>query len=291
MVREKGDSIMLKCIVPACLFALFMLSFAVRAGAADHRAFRFGGMEVIALSDVGGARNTQNRPELLIGLDEENAKKYLLPGAMANSINCFLVKKDGKIILFDTGLGAGGNGLMLDSLAAAGVKPGDVDAVVITHFHGDHIGGLAKDGAAVFPKARLFVPRLEVEQNGKGSERFMPLYSADTVIFESGQEVLPGITSVDARGHTPGHTAFILESAGERLFIIGDLIHFANIQLPLPDVAVTYDSDPEQAIVSRKTLFDRSITENMPIASMHMPFPGVGKFAKQGVGYTFQSAE
>lgn len=282
---------MLKCIIPICLCALFMLSSAARVVAADHRSFRFGDMEITALSDVAGERNAQNQPELLIGLSPEKAKQYLVPGAMANSINCFLVKMDDKLILFDTGLGAGGNGVMLDSLTAAGVDPGDVDIVLITHFHGDHIGGLAKDGKAVFPKATLFIPKLEVEENGKGSERFMPAYAGDTEIFEFGQEVLPGITAVDARGHTPGHTAFLLENGGQRLFIIGDLIHFANIQLPLPDVAVTYDCDPKQAVESRKALFDRAVSEDLPIASMHMPFPGVGKFGKDGRGYTFQSAD
>ena len=101
--------------------------------------------------------------------------------------------------------------------------------------------------------------------------------------------MLPGVTAVEASGHTPGHTAFLLENGGGKLFIVGDLIHFEKIQLPLPDVAVTYDSDPAAAVRARRKLFDRAVAEDLPIASMHMVFPGMGKLAKDGEGYSFSA--
>ena len=170
----------LKCLVlGGFVCALSVVCLTARAVGMDHRTFQVGGMEVVALADVGMDPEAPPRPDLLVGLKPGDAAKYLVPGGMANSINCFVVKMNGRNILFDTGLGLGGNrgGEMLASLAAAGLKPGDIDVVCITHFHFDHVGGLLRDGAPVFPTARLLVPRMEVERNGKGNEAFLSVYS------------------------------------------------------------------------------------------------------------------
>lgn len=267
--------------------------FAACAGAvaaADFRVFTVGDMEIVALADVESGRSAQNRPELLIGLGESDAERLLVPGAMANSINCFLLRKDDKAVLFDTGLGSRGNGQILKSLAAAGVRPEEIDAVVITHFHFDHVGGLTQDGKAVFPNAELITPRMEVEKNGGSADAFLSAYSNRTE-FDWGEEIFPGVTAIDAHGHTPGHTAYLLQSAGKQLLVIADLIHFAAIQLPLPDVAVTYDTDPVQAVAARRELFDRAVREGLPVAGMHLSFPGIGMLAKEGAGYRFNAME
>lgn len=151
------------------LVATACIALASSASAVDARSFQLGDLEVIALQDVA----TEGNPGLLIGLGQADAEKYLTPGALKNSINAFVVRNDEMTLLFDTGLGTGGarKGDLLESLARAGIQPGDVDAVLITHFHGDHVGGLLKDGEPVFPKARLLVPRVELEaRKGAGIE-------------------------------------------------------------------------------------------------------------------------
>ncbi len=275
---------MLKVLVCVCA-AMVVLSAFVKA--ADARTYSLGGMEVIALADTDPRATRPDNPGLLVGLRPEDAARYLSrPGSMNNSVNCFIVKNGREVILFDTG--TGGGGLLPASLAAAGISPDAVDAVVITHFHGDHIGGLVRDGQAVFPRARLMVPRLEVEANPQAAMTFMAAYAGRLLTFEWNHPVADGVMAVDAHGHTPGHTVFLIDNNGrDKLMIAGDLVHFGAIQLPVPEVAVTYDSDPANAVASRKRLFDKAAGEGYAIASMHLPFPGFGTLRKEGTGYVF----
>lgn len=276
---------MLKKLVCVCAAVACLAGSAV---AAEAKKFSLGGMEVIALADVDTKAARPDNPKLLVGVKDADAAKYLSkPGSMNNSINCFIVKNGREVILFDTGLGAEGKGLLLDSLKAAGKTPDNIDAVVITHFHPDHIGGLVKDGEAVFPKARLMVPRIEVESNPQAAMKFMAAYAGRLHTFEWDHPVADGVMAVDANGHTPGHTVFLIENGASKLMIAGDLVHFAAIQLPVPDVAVTYDTDAAKAIASRKRLFEKAATEGYTVAGMHLPFPGIGALAKDGSGYAF----
>jgi glyoxylase-like metal-dependent hydrolase (beta-lactamase superfamily II) len=274
---------MLKALVCACVaFAVF----AAFATAAEARTYSLGGMEVIALADTDPNASQPDNPGLLVGIMGTDAAKYLsVPGSMKNSVNCFIVKNGREVILFDTGLGA--SGLLPASLAAAGIAPDAIDAVVITHFHGDHIGGLIKDGAAAFPRARLMVPRIEVEANPQAAMTFMAAYAGRLHTFEWNQPVADGVVAIDANGHTPGHSAFLIENGNYKLMIAGDLIHFGGIQLPAPDVAVTYDTDTTKAIASRKRLFDKAAGEGYAVAAMHLPYPGIGVLRKDGAGYAF----
>lgn len=269
---------------------LFLAAFAAcRANAAEARTFSFGGMELIALQDVPPDPAGGNRPGLLVGLRESDARTYLVDGAMINSINCFVLRKDGKAYLFDTGLGRSTRGGgMLDSLAAAGLTPGDIDAVIITHFHADHVGGLVDNGGAVFPAAGLLVPRVELEASPKAAEPFVAAYAGRLKTFEWDCRVVDGVTALDASGHTPGHTVFLVDGG---LMIVSDLIHFAGIQLPLPDVAVTYDTDPVKAVATRRRLFDLAAREGYTVAAMHLPYPGVGVLSGEGTGYGFAPAK
>ena len=273
---------MMKFLAVLCLVA-FAAAFS--AVAAEHKAFTVDGVEIIALRDSGGDPSGKNRPELLVGLEEANAGKYLVDGAMKNSINCFVVKTGKETLLFDTGLGSDkAKGELPESLAAAGLKPEDIDAVIITHFHPDHIGGLVKGGEAVFPTARLMVPRREIETNPQAAMTFMTAYAGRLHTFEWDHPVADGVVALDASGHTPGHSAFLVDG---KVLIAGDVIHFGGIQLPAPDVAVTYDTDPKAAIAARKRIFDMAVTGDYTVATMHLPFPGIGKVARDGDGYSF----
>ena len=115
--------------------------------------------------------------------------------------------------------------------------------------------------------------------------RALDQYAGRVHVFEFGDKVMPGVKALDTSGHTPGHTSFMLKSGKDKLLVIGDLIHFSRIQLPLPDVAVRYDVDPAKAVQARKRIFDYACEKNIPMAGMHVPFPGMLKLKKAGTGY------
>ncbi len=229
--------------------------------------------------------NGQGKVELLVGAGEADLERAEQPGALDNSINAFLVKMNGKSYLFDTGLP---NGTIVASLKKAGVEPENIDAVFITHFHGDHIGGLLDDGKAVYPNAELYVPKVEVDNWFDRGTEFLSVYGGRAVAFDWDKEIVSGITGLDASGHTPGHTVYRLETPGGKLLIIADLIHFGGVQLPNPDVAVTYDVDPVMAVEARKRIFSQAAAEGVTVASMHLPYPGVGVLKRDGNGYVFE---
>ena len=255
----------------------------------EFKNFDIGGIKLVALADVPNApAATAPNTALLVGLSQDELARVTAED-MANSINMFVLKTGKGNYLFDTGLGEDGprKGEMIASLKSAGFEPGDIDGVVLTHFHPDHIGGLVKGGNAVFPKATLYVGRMEVEKGPQVFDKFSGAYEGRTVRFEWGDEIVPGVKAFEAAGHTNGHSVFLVENAGDRLLIMGDLIHFGGVQLPRPEIAVTYDTDPAAAVAARKRVFAMAAEEGIPVASMHLRFPGVGKLAKAGEGYSF----
>jgi glyoxylase-like metal-dependent hydrolase (beta-lactamase superfamily II) len=219
----------------------------------------------------------------------------------------FLAESGGKRVLFDTGngqFGAPTSGRVVENLRAAGVAPESIDAVMITHFHGDHINGLrGRDGALTFPKARVYVPAPEwnfwmddarmaaAPEAMKGAFQtvrrvFEPL-AARVERFEPGTELLPGLRSIAAYGHTPGHTAFTIESAGRTWAFVGDVTNIAALFVRNPDWAVAFDMDPEMARATRRRIFDRAIAEDWHVSGYHLPFPAIGKVERRGSGYEF----
>jgi glyoxylase-like metal-dependent hydrolase (beta-lactamase superfamily II) len=221
----------------------------------------------------------------------------------------FLVVAGGRRILMDTGLGDWGGpttGKLLQNMAAAGVQPGDIDTVLITHYHGDHINGLRnRAGQFVFPKAKVWVPAPEhahwmsdermnaVPEGQRGAfanarRTFGEMPSGMLQVFEPGAEVAPGITSVAAFGHTPGHTLFEVNSAGQSFLFVADLTNVPALFARNPDWAVQFDMDAEAARKTRRAVFERVVARNAMVGGFHFPFPAMGRMARQGGGYAFQ---
>jgi glyoxylase-like metal-dependent hydrolase (beta-lactamase superfamily II) len=222
----------------------------------------------------------------------------------------FLVVAGNRRILMDTGLGEWGGpttGKLLENLRAAGFQAGDIDTVLITHFHGDHINGLRnKAGEFVFSKAKVMVPSVEhgfwmddakmaaAPAGMKGAfdnvRRTFAQMPADMLQrFEPGTEVLPGIKSVAAFGHTPGHTLFEVASGGQTFTFVGDLTNVPALFARNPDWAVSFDMDAEAARKVRREVFQRITASGSMLGGFHFPFPAFGKMTASGNGYAFQA--
>jgi glyoxylase-like metal-dependent hydrolase (beta-lactamase superfamily II) len=219
----------------------------------------------------------------------------------------YLVDTGSRKVLMDAGNGTFGaptSGRLLESLAKAGVQPAQIDTVVISHFHGDHINGLRnKEGQLVFPNARLMVPAPEwawwmddarmnaLPENQRGNfqavRRVFGPVAQQVERFEPGRELLPGIRSMPAFGHTAGHTAFMVESAGQKLMYWGDTTNIAALFVRNPDWAVMFDADAEAARKVRRQLMETAVKENLLVAGYHLTQPGIGRLAPRGNGYEF----
>lgn len=197
-----------------------------------------------------------------------------------------VVKTGDQVVLFDTGLGAKGT---LPALKAAGYGPEDVNIVVITHMHGDHIGGLTDDGVTpTYPNAAYVTGQAEFDAWAKmDNERFeskvRPFAEKMTFIGDGGS-VAPGITGMAAFGHTPGHMVYMLESGGKQLVVAADSANHYVWSLAYPDWEVKFDMDKGAAAATRKSLFGMLAADKIPFIGYHMPFPGVGYVEAGGEG-------
>jgi len=231
-------------------------------------------------------RQGKNDTSLLIGATEEQKAKFIPNEEVQSQIFAFYVKVPGREILFDTGLK---NGNITKRLEENGVKNSDIKTILLTHLHPDHFGGLVDgEDKAAFPNAEVYVSRIEHdywvnELKNENVIKALNLYKVH--IFEFGDEIFDGIKALDASGHTPGHTVFDIKIDGEELLIAGDIMHFIEIQLPVPDVAVKYDVDPAQAIKSRKKILDYAAKNKIKIAGMHIQDPGIIQIKKVNDGY------
>ncbi|MDR0394384.1 MAG: MBL fold metallo-hydrolase [Tannerella sp.] len=265
--------------------------------------FNAGSMTVTLLSE---APQEQGKTGILIGATEEMLKQTAPEGVYPTAVNAFLVETETHTILFDAGYGR----KLFDNLKAYRKTVADIDVVVLTHMHGDHIGGLLRGGAEKsFPAASLYIPKpeydywmsdeamLKLPENRRGgfaaARKVVDAYKDKLHLFVPGEtdgaeELIPGIRSIAAYGHTPGHTGYLLESEGSKLFIWGDLAHAMAVQMPYPAVAVTYDVDPVKAVEYRRRLLEYVSDNKIRIAGMHVPFPGIGDVKKnQSGGYVF----
>jgi glyoxylase-like metal-dependent hydrolase (beta-lactamase superfamily II) len=240
---------------------------------------------------LAGSRNVEN-PHQIFGTnvsgDDFNAaaEAAFIPSDVARFFfTPTIVNTGSDVILFDTGTDAGG---LTWALNSAGYQTSDVTHVVLTHMHGDHIGGLTGDAGETFTYATYITGQLEYDHwDMSGNEGFeakvRPL--ADRMQFlNGGDSVRPGITAVEAFGHTPGHMAYMIESGGKELLLMADVANHYVWSLQNPEWEVRFDADKAAAAQTRKTIFDMASTDRIPLIGYHMPFPGLGYVEKRGEG-------
>ncbi len=258
-----------------------------------HR-FLVGDFEVTCL--LAGTRTTEN-PQETFGTNATPedfaalaALNFIPADRTQNFFTPVLVNTGAELILFDTGLNAEGTGV---ALAAAGISAEQVDAVVLTHMHGDHIGGLmAADGVTpAYPKARYITGAVEHNHwSAAGNEGFdrnvRPLNDRMTFLDDGGAAA-SGITAVLAPGHTPGHMIYMLDSSGQRLVLTADTANHYVFSLQRPDWEVRFDADKALAAQSRKTVFGMIAADRIPFIGYHMPFPAVGYAEAGEEGFRF----
>ena len=264
------------------------------ASAGFHR-FALGDFEVTTLM---AAALPNDKPREVFGLNASDAE-FAAASAAAfipadKAISFFtptLVNTGAELILFDTGLAPEG---IVAALAAAGIAPDQIDTVVLTHMHGDHIGGLSGDAGLTFAIARYVTGGIEHNHwSAAGNEGFdakvKPLSDRMTMLDDGGT-VAPGITALLAPGHTPGHMAYMLESAGKRLAITADTANHFVWSLEYPDWEVRFDADKPAAAATRKSLFGMIAADKIPFIGYHMPAPGVGYVEPKGTGFRYVPA-
>lgn len=193
-----------------------------------------------------------------------------LQEGVESSVRSYLIKAQDKYVLVDVGLGEKANGQLLNKMQELGISPDDIDFVLITHMHGDHIGGLLKDGEPVFRNAELEISADELsfweEGENPQQQAVLDVYSERLVAFNPGDLMPCGIEAVALPGHTPGHVGFRFE----KVMIIGDVIHGWDLQAAYPDYCARFDMDKEQSVATRKAVLEQCRKENLLIAGMHL---------------------
>ncbi len=273
---------------------------------------KIGDIEVIALNDGVVRRPLVEEFVRNAKLNEvqDLLKSQSLPTDYIDvPFTAFLLLVGNRKILLDSGngeFGAPTTGRLLANLNAAGMKAEDIDTLVISHYHGDHVNGVRKkDGTLTFPKAKIMVPTVEhafwmddARMNAapdamKGAfnnvrRTFNGLNGDQLMQFEPGKEIAPGIISRAAHGHTPGHTLFVAESKGEKFAYLADLTNIPELFARNPDWAVQFDMNAEAARDVRRKTFEMVVNEKMMAGGYHFPFPAFGRIEKMGNGFNFK---
>ena len=238
------------------------------------------------------------------------AQAFLPPHVLPISITALLVNTGSKLILIDTG--SAGQitdtaGFMNANLSIAGIRPEQIDTILISHFHPDHIDGIrTKDGDKVFPNAEILVPEPEwtywmddgnmsratgsVHRYFLNARRIFKDIADGVRRFTPGAEVAPGIVSLPAYGHTPGHTAFAIHSGNRSMLAMSDTVRNPYLFLRHPDWQPIFDMDGPLAVKTRRRMLDRAAADRMPVEAYHFPFPACGHISKAGAGYELTPA-
>lgn len=239
--------------------------------------------EVWVLKEGGGNGNTG----VLVDAPADVLADHAPDGTFPTATNAVLVRRGEEITLIDTGYGR----TIFEQMAALGIAPADIDRVLFTHMHGDHIGGMVADGARAFPNATVELAQKEFDHwKGAGNEAALKIFEAYAGSLEMLSPVgitspMPqGITAIEAYGHTPGHTIFMIRDGNEQLLVWGDLTHAMAVQMPHPEISVRYDTDPDAARESRMAIFKVVAAEGIPVIGMHIPSTAPGTLTPDGAG-------
>ncbi len=269
---------------------------------------RLGDTTITSISDGSAARPLDAnfvRNASLAQVQQALKEAGLPTDQLTLTFSAFVVESGGRRVLMDSGngqFGAATAGRVQANLRAAGIDPASIDAVLISHFHGDHINGLRnRDGALAYPKARIHVPAPEwnfwmddarmaaapenVRGGFQGVRRVFGPIAASVQRFEPGRDPLPGISSIAAYGHTPGHTAFSLRAGGQTFVYLGDLTNIPALFVRNPDWAVAFDMDADLARQTRRRLLDAAVDGNWIVGAAHWPTPAIGRVVRRGNGY------
>jgi glyoxylase-like metal-dependent hydrolase (beta-lactamase superfamily II) len=233
------------------------------------------------------------------------AAAFLPPNVLPVSFTVLVVNTGGKLVMIDAGTGgqvADTAGVLMANFAAAGIEPQAIDTILISHFHPDHIDGLkTKDGDKVFPNAEILVPEPEwtfwmddAQMNAapnrikvyfRNARRIFGDLAKEVHRFKPGAEVAPGISSIAAFGHTPGHTAFSVASRNQSLLVMSDTVRNPYLFARYPDWQPLFDIDGPAAVKARRQMLDRAAADRMLVEAYHFPFPACGHIVRTGKGY------
>lgn len=231
--------------------------------------------------------------------------------ALPAPINAFLLTSGERNILIDAGMGAldrfgDGFGRIEAGLAVRGLSAADIDTIVLTHLHPDHIGGLLQNGAPVFTKAEVIVAEAEAtfwsdaammaaaSEDAQGlfqlAQTTLIAYGDQVTQVASDAEIAPGVSLTLSPGHTPGHSVLRIDGGERQLMMVADTIHNADLHTALPEIGFGFDVDTAMAAQSRLRLFDMLSSDQMLIAGSHLHFPGFGRIVRAGDAFRFVPA-
>jgi glyoxylase-like metal-dependent hydrolase (beta-lactamase superfamily II) len=266
--------------------------------------FMTGDIEVICVNDGILSGDI----DAVVGVSIEQVRTLFDESFFSSEVRCasnnYIIRSQGRTAIVDTGAGSflyDTSGKLLQNAAAAGILPGDIDTILFTHIHPDHISGLMDaNGKKVFPHTAVKMHAAEfmfwlskdppsqniahVKHEAAHVIRFMTPYLDQIELFEEG-EVFPGVNAVALPGHTPGHTGYLIRSQGEELLIWGDIIHWPVVQFALPNAAMSYDVDPVQATMTRWDILNKVASSGLLVAGMHLYFPGLTRVRRQGAAF------
>ncbi|MFN3496850.1 MAG: MBL fold metallo-hydrolase [Pannonibacter indicus] len=281
-------------------------------GNAGYYRFQIGGISATVLSDgvIGGPPRVYASDAPEAELQEVLRQAFLPADHMTLNLNTLLIETGGRRILIEAGagktMGPNGGGIFAN-LAVIGLRPEDIDAVVISHTHPDHVGNLrTADGGKAFPRATVYVPKADWDFFVRSDpdlsympvqEEFRLRFAAniksslepvmnDVELYEAGEEIVPGLTTLAASGHTPGMAVFLVHSGNDQLMLTADLAYHPVVNIDRPWLPGP-DRDKETALASRRRIFDRAAADRIPVLGFHFPFPGLGHMLKTDAGYAW----